>query len=90
MSYAAYLDEHETVEERAAAIQPLIDSGAIWRLEGSAGREAMSLIESGYCVLGPDPCYDYWGNRIPSRHEVKDGTKGSASYAFELTGLEVG
>lgn len=85
----SYLEEAETIEERAAAVQPLIDSGAIWRLEGSAGREAMSLIESGYCVLGPQGHHDYWGNYVPSRYEVADGTKGSASYARELTGLEV-
>ena len=89
MSYTSYLEESETIEERAAAIQPLIDNGSIWRLEGAAGREAMDLIESGYCVLGPEPHTDYWGNRIPSRYGVKDGTKGSASYAAELTGLEV-
>ena len=71
MSYANYLEESESIEERAAAIQPMIDNGAIWRLEGSAGREAMSLIESGYCVLGPVSHYDYWGNYVPSRYEVE-------------------
>ena len=85
----SYLDEPETVEDRAAAVQPLIDSGAIWRLEGSAGREAMRLIESGHCVLGIVGHRDYWGNYVPSRYEVEQGTKGSASYAHELTGLEV-
>lgn len=89
MSYAAYIDEHETIEERAAAIQPMIDSGAIWRMEGSAGREAMGLITAGYCVLGPERTTDYYGNVIGSRFDVVDGTKGSASYARELTGLIV-
>lgn len=85
----SYLEESETIEERAAAIQPMIDTGAIWHLEGSAGREAMALIESGHCVLGPERTTDYYGNVIGSRFDVVDGTKGSASYARELTGLEV-
>ena len=71
-----------------AEIQSLIDSGHIWRLEGSLGREAISLIESGHCVLGPVGHHDYWGNYVPSRHEVKPGTKGSLEYAYERTGLE--
>ena len=36
MSYANYLEESESIEERVAAIQPMIDTGAIWRMEGSA------------------------------------------------------
>jgi hypothetical protein len=64
-------------------LQGLIDSGAAWRLEGSVGRAAMAAIEDGLCVLGEVGHRDYWGNYIPSRHEVEPGTKGSLEYALE-------
>lgn len=65
----------------AESMQRLIDSGDCWRLEGSMGRAAMAMIEAGACVLGPEPRFDYYGNRVPSRHEVQPGTKGSVEYA---------
>lgn len=65
-------------------LQSLIDSGAAWRLEGAVGRAAMEAIEAGACVLGEVGYRDYWGNYIPSRHEVQPGTKGSIEYALEL------
>ena len=64
-------------------LQGLIDSGAAWRLEGSVGRAAMEAIEGGWCILGETGHRDYWGNYIPSRHEVAPGTKGSIEYALE-------
>ena len=36
-------------EEQVAAWQHLIDSGVAWRLQGSYGKGAMSLIERGLC-----------------------------------------
>ena len=36
-------------EEQVAAWQHLIDSGLAWRLQGSYGKGAMSLIEQGLC-----------------------------------------
>lgn len=63
------------------SVQNLINTGMAWRLEGSVGRECMAAIESGKAILGPKPMKDYWGNRIPSRSEVKRGTKGSIQYA---------
>jgi hypothetical protein len=61
------------------ALQRLIDAGQ-WRLEGSIGRAMMDAIEAGRCTLGPKPAWDYWGNRIPSKHEVQPGTKGSEEF----------
>lgn len=61
-------------------IQTLIDTGDAWRLEGHVGRQCMGAIETGLAVLGPRPVRDYYGNRIPSRHEVKPGTKGSVLF----------
>lgn len=57
--------------------QEQINSGSIWGMEGSLGRYAMSLLESGVCMLPKSPKYDYYGNRIPSRDELKVGTKGT-------------
>ena len=58
-------------------LQDNINSGIVWKMEGSQGRAAMSAIESGECMLGEEPKVDYWGNRIPARSEVQEGTKGS-------------
>lgn len=62
-------------------LQAAIDTGSIWMMEGSAGRWAMQSIENGEVVLGPKPSRDYWGNYVPSRYEIKPGTKGSIGYA---------
>jgi hypothetical protein len=40
------LDEEEII----SFFQELINSGLAWQLQGSYGRMAASLIESGYCV----------------------------------------
>ena len=61
-------------------LQARIDDGSIWLLEGSAGRFAMSAIHNGFCMLGETSHRDYWGNRVPSRFEVKPGTPGSPEY----------
>ncbi len=60
--------------------QEAVDSGLAWSLQGSYGREAMSLIEAGQIALGPTAHTDYYGNRVPSRTEVKSGTKGSVEF----------
>ena len=65
------------------SLQGLINSGT-WGLEGSVGRAMMDAIDNGEAILGKEPARTYWGNRIPSRYEVQDGTPGSLSYANEL------
>jgi len=72
--------EATEADEYVAAYQELINSGDAWKLEGSIGREAMNLINNGLCMLGEVGHKDYWGNYVPSRYEVQEGTKGSASY----------
>lgn len=69
--------------EEVNELQSLIDQG-MWGLEGSVGRAMMRAIESGHCILGPRGTHDYWGNYIPSRFEVKPGTKGSVEYAARI------
>ena len=69
------------------ALQAMIDAGA-WSLEGSMGRAMMDAITDGRCILGPCGARDYWGNYIPSRDEVKPGSKGSIEYAVAMQAEE--
>lgn len=71
--------------EYYAAIQRQINAGN-WSLQGSFGRTMMGAIEGGYCMLGTKPARDYWGNRIPSRSEVQEGTKGSRGWVVNAMG----
>jgi len=75
-----FYDDDQTQEEYIENMQELINSGMAWRLEGSVGREAMSMIEGGQCILGEESHTDFYGNRVPSRHEVRPGTKVSPEY----------
>ena len=72
------LDDAETVE----FFQELIDSGQAWRLQGSYGRAAMEMLRSGKCMLGPISHRDAYGNYIPSRDEVQQGSPGSAEFVL--------
>lgn len=80
MSYDFLWSDDVTEDEAIEGYQSLIDSGDAWRLEGSVGRTAMDLIEAGKCALGPERHKDYWGNTVPSRHDVEPGTKGSLEF----------
>jgi hypothetical protein len=64
-------------EAEVAFFQRIINDGSVWKLQGSYGRQAVALLEARLCELGPKGFYDYWGNYVPSRYEVKAGTKGS-------------
>lgn len=79
-------DEPVTDAEYYASIQRAINSG-MWSLQGSYGRTMMEAIESGKCLLGLKSASDYWGNVIPSRLQVKDGTKGSWEYVKQRNGV---
>jgi hypothetical protein len=76
-----------TMEEYYLAMQRAINAGA-WSLQGSYGREMMRAIEAGLCMLGRDQYRDYYGNNIPSRDDVKPGTKGSYQFVIDERGLE--
>jgi hypothetical protein len=42
---AGEMSDEETIE----FFQDLIDSGLVWQLQGVYGRQAMTLINAGYC-----------------------------------------
>lgn len=69
-------------------IQTLINSGMAWQFEGHVGRTCMAAIENGDAMLGLTAHRDYWGNYVPSRNEVKEGTKGSIGRVEECNGPE--
>ena len=69
-----------TEQELITCYQHLIDTGGAWHLEGHIGHTAMGLIEAGLCTLGSVAHEDYWGNRVPSKHEVMPGSMGSQEY----------
>ena len=67
------------------SVQRAINAGH-WSIKGSYGRAMMAAINSGHCLLGPNAARDYWGNAIPSRDDVKEGTKGSISFVEAAMG----
>ena len=67
-------------------MQAAINAGYCWSMEGSVGRAMMGAIEAGYCMLGKERARDYYGNTIPSRKDVKAGTKGSYRYVKDRMG----
>ena len=44
-----YESDNMIFEEFVEGFQHLIDSGLVWQLQGSYGRTAHALIDSGYC-----------------------------------------
>lgn len=81
-------DEEVSELEYFKSIQRAINSGLAWSFQGSYGRTMMDAISSGRCILGEKGARDYWGNYIPSRHEVQGGTKGSISYVEAHSGID--
>jgi hypothetical protein len=77
------VDEYEYY----ASVQRAINGG-MWSLQGSYGRTMMQAISDGWCLLGKSSARDFYGNTIPSRTEVKAGTKGSPEFVLEHRGQE--
>jgi hypothetical protein len=69
---------------RVTAVQDNINSGQCWMMEGSVGRFAMSMLESGVCVLPDTPHRDYYGSMVPARTQVKAGSTGSVENACKF------
>ena len=81
-------DGAETELEYYESIQLAINSGMGWKMQGSYGRTMMDAINGGYCMLGHTSSRDYYGNYIPSRDDVEEGTKGSYEYVIRMQGQE--
>lgn len=79
--------EADSAQGYYAGIQRMINAGN-WSLQGSFGRTMMGAIESGHCMLGFTSCRDYWGNTVPGRDDVQEGTKGSYGFVAEAMGDE--
>ena len=79
--------EAEDMASYYAAIQRQINDGQ-WSLQGSHGRTMMEAIREGRCLLGTKSATDYWGNIIPAREEVKEGTHGSRDLVVATMGEE--
>ena len=58
-------------------LQDWINSGTAWLLEGSIGRQASQCLEQGSCMLPKSQHSDYWGSTVPSRDNLKPGSKGT-------------
>jgi len=58
-------------------MQDLINSGTAWKMEGSIGRKAMECLRLGACMLPKKTFKDCYGNTIPSREDLKEGTQGT-------------
>ena len=69
------------------AIQRAINQG-LWSMQGSYGRTMMDAINEGRCMLGVKDYKDYWGSHIPSRDQVKEGTKGSMQFVIDNMGAD--
>ena len=64
-------------------LQEKIDNGSVWQMEGFMGRQAMAALESGACMLPKESFRDYYGNKVPSRDELVQGTKGTFQNSVE-------
>lgn len=78
-------DEEVSELDYFLSIQRAINSG-MWGLQGSYGRAMMDAISSGRCMLGQSGARDYYGNYIPSRDQVQEGTKGSYKFVVDAMG----
>jgi hypothetical protein len=81
------VDEDVSEMDYFLSLQRAINSG-MWGMQGSYGRAMMEAIKAGYCMLGTKSARDYYGNVIPSRNDVKPGTKGSYDFVIDTMGLE--
>jgi len=60
-------------EDTVKMFQEMIDDGSVWGLQGSYGRNATALIQSGLCHHAKIRHKDYYGNIIPSQADVDAG-----------------
>lgn len=80
-------DQEASELEYFQAIQRAINAGS-WGLQGSYGRAMMDAIKSGRCLLGARDFTDYYGNHVPSRDQVVNGTVGSMQFVIDHMGAD--
>jgi hypothetical protein len=87
------LNDVNNIEGEAASpveyyksLQRAINAGVAWQFQGHYGRSMMEAIKEGRCLLGLNDCHDYYGNHIPSRTQIKEGTKGSRGFVADTCG----
>ena len=74
--------------EEELNLQKLINSGMAWKWEGGVGREAMTALEDGRCMLPNVERWDYWGNVVPARYMLEPGSVGTRELVVERYGEE--
>jgi hypothetical protein len=79
-------NQEGSFEEQAMAMQRAINSGICWSLQGSFGRMSMDMMRSGVVMLGELSRAEAYGNRVPSRYDIKPGAFGSREYVVEHYG----
>ncbi|MCK5294186.1 MAG: hypothetical protein KAJ49_05995 [Arcobacteraceae bacterium] len=47
--------------------QRMVDTGQVWKFQGSYGRQAQSLLDAGLIQYPKKKTYDYYGNPIKTR-----------------------
>lgn len=65
-------------------MQNIIDTGMVWHMYGSIGREAMHLLEIGACFLPAKPKRGAYGQTIPSRTMIVDGSTGTLKNTIQF------
>ena len=50
-----------------------VDTGQVWQLQGWYGRTASDMLNSGYLNYPEKRTKDYYGNKIPTQKEAKQG-----------------
>jgi hypothetical protein len=72
-----YLEDPEgnglTPEETKVLWQYGVDTGIVWGLQGWYGRNAQDMLNAGYLKYPKKRTTNYYGNRIPTQKEAKQG-----------------
>ena len=58
-------------------LQKMIESGEVWKMEGSYSRDAIDNLHSGACFLPEESYTDYYGNKVPSRNDITRWSTGT-------------